>query len=159
LKGQPRDLVSWHQKFFHQVTLIRRTNVHIGPPSVTTYLLWKSPSSTLGPHYMVEISISRFGKTSFMTKFSFPSISDQESSTLPCRPASPCNCWVIIAKPYQVVSCLTNLGPFIILSSLKPMENFVHWIRPFVHAPLVHCVTCLHVIPLSMAPLSQSLHW
>jgi hypothetical protein len=28
------------------------------------------------------------------------------------------------------------------------MENFVHWICLFVHAPLVHHVECLRVTPV-----------
>jgi hypothetical protein len=35
--------------------------------------------------------------------------------------------WVIIAKTYWVVPCLTNVWPFIVPSSLKPMTNFVPW--------------------------------
>jgi hypothetical protein len=40
--------------------------------------------------------------------------------------------WVIITKTNQVDPCGTNLWPFIVLSSLKPMENFVCLIHLFV---------------------------
>jgi hypothetical protein len=94
---------------FYKMMSIDRANAHIASPSVTMCLLWESPSSTLRPHYMVKIAIPRLAKTSFMTNCIFLSISDQESSALPCRPASPCNCWAIIAKTYQVDSCWTDL--------------------------------------------------
>jgi branched-subunit amino acid transport protein AzlD len=107
-----------------------------------------SLSSILRPHYMLEIAIPWLDKYPlYMTDFTFAAISDQESSPLPYRLASSCDCLVIIAKTYQVVFCLTNLWPFIILSSLNPMANFTLEIRLFVHTPLVH-----HLVILCIAP-------
>jgi hypothetical protein len=58
--------------------------------------------------------------------FHLSSIFDQELSALPQSLASLCNCWVIIAKPYQVLSHLITSWPVIVLSSLKLMADFVH---------------------------------
>jgi hypothetical protein len=133
LKCRPWDLVSWHQRFFlHQMTLIHRVNAYIESPLVTTCLLCGSLSSILGPHFMVKIAIPWFDKISFMADFTYPLISDQESSVPPCKPASSCDRLVIIAKTYRVDPCWTNLWPFIIPSSLKPMTNFIHLIHLFV---------------------------
>jgi hypothetical protein len=42
--------------------------------------------------------------------FHLSSVSDQELSALPHSLASPCNCWVVIAKPYQGLSHLITCG-------------------------------------------------
>jgi hypothetical protein len=63
-------------------------------------------------------------------------LSDQESSTLPCGLASSCNYSFIITKLNQVVPCLITPWSLIILSSLKPMADFIHWIHLFVCASL-----------------------
>jgi hypothetical protein len=102
LKSRPRDLISWHQKFFHQVTLICRTNAHIGSPSVTTCLLWESLSSTLRPHHMVEIVMPWWDNIPFMMHFTLSSISDQEPSTLPWRLALSCDCGALSLNPTKL---------------------------------------------------------
>jgi hypothetical protein len=86
-------------------------------------------------------------------------ISDQESSPLSHRLALPCNCWVIIAKPYQVVPHLLTSWPLIDMSSLKPVADSACWICLIVCNSLVHRLAHLHVTPLSMVSLSQSLRW
>jgi hypothetical protein len=87
------------------------------------------------------------GQIYFMTDFTFPLISDQASSALPYKPASPCNCWVIITKPYQVVPRSITSWSLIILSSLKPMIDFAHWICLIVCASLIPHMEHLRVTP------------
>jgi hypothetical protein len=67
LNSRPQDLISWHQKFFHQVMSIHHVNVHIDPPSVTTCLLCGSLSPTLRPCHVVEIAIPCWDKRSFVS--------------------------------------------------------------------------------------------
>jgi hypothetical protein len=83
----------------------------------------------------------------FHLSFSFWS----RSSSLPYRLASPCDCWVIIAKAYQVVHCLIISWSLIILPSLKPMANFVGSVSSLRGMPLCRSS--------SMTSPSQPLHW
>jgi hypothetical protein len=142
LKSWPRDLVIWHQKFlFHQMTSFHHGNVQGHMLSMWITLIY--------PRTMLygQNCHSLIGQISFTMDFTFPSVSDQESPALPYRLASSCDCWVIIAKTYLVVSRLTNLWTFIISLSLKPMVSFIHFIHIFVCASLVHRMACLRVAP------------
>jgi hypothetical protein len=153
LKSWRQDLINWHQQFlFHLMTLIRILVLPRRPHALCVnrshmpldLIMWSKLPSLIWPKDPL---------------FQILPPSDQESSALPYRLASPCDCWVIIAKTYQVVSCLRNLWPFIIPSSLNHMANFVPWPCLFISAPWVHRVARLFVTPLSMASPSQLLHW
>jgi hypothetical protein len=92
---------------------------------------------------MVEFAIPRLGKISFMTTVILSSVSDQELSTLPYRPASSYDCGSSSLKAYQVVPCLIISWSLIIPSFLKPISNFVH-LNPLVVCAL-WAIAC-HVI-------------
>jgi hypothetical protein len=130
LKSHPRDLVSWPQKFFHQTTSILCMNVYVWS-SFSDYMPYGSivlvypRTSSYGPNFH-----SLIGQISLMTNFTSSPISDQESSALPCGLTLPCECWVIIVKPYRIVPRFITSWPLIISSSLKPMVNFICLIHP-----------------------------
>jgi hypothetical protein len=70
--------------------------------------------------------------------------SDQESSILPYRLTVSCNCQFILTKAYQVVPCLITSWSLIVLPSLKPIPDFVHFNSLVVCAPSVHPMARLY---------------
>jgi hypothetical protein len=146
LKSWLWDLVSWRQRFiFHQMTSLDHASAHNDPPSVTTSLLCGSLLSTSD-----LIRQSKFPSLAWWEEPLWqilPSF-DQESSILPYRLAASCNCWFFIAKAYQVIPCLIISWSLIVLTSLKPIPDFVHLKSLVICAPLVHCVARLHITSL-----------
>jgi hypothetical protein len=53
--------------------------------------------------------------------------SDQESSILPYWLVASSNCWFCITKAYQVIPCLIISWSLIVLPSLMPIPDFVHF--------------------------------
>jgi hypothetical protein len=145
LKSWPHDLVSWHQEsFFHKMASIHHMNVQIGSSSVTFCI----DCSHLPSDLVIWSKLPALVWTNIpYDGFCFSFNSDQQSSALPCKPASSCNCWFIIAKPYQVVSRLITVWPLIVPSSLKPMLSFVRLIHLFICVHLVNHMARLHVAP------------
>jgi hypothetical protein len=84
LKSQPRDLVSWHQSFFfHKMVLIHHMNAHLGSSSMTTCLLCRLPSSTLGPRHVVKIAIPGLDKSPLWRISPFPQFLIQNHQQYP----------------------------------------------------------------------------
>jgi hypothetical protein len=131
-------------KFFsHKTTSIHRVDAHIGSFSVTTCLLYKSPSSTLGTHFMAEIAILWLHKILFV-RFHLPLIKNCQP-----YPADLHRHATVGHYCYTLPSCplVISLWPFIIPSSLNPMADLIHLTHLFICVPLVHHVARLRVAP------------
>jgi hypothetical protein len=117
------QLAPWF--FFHHMTSPNHASAHNDPPSVATSLLCGSLLSTSDLTMRSKCSSLAWREDPLCQIL--PSF-DQESSILPYQLAASCNCWFFIAKVYQVVPCLITLWSLIVLPSLKPIPDFIHWI-------------------------------
>jgi hypothetical protein len=110
-----------------------------GSPSVTTCLLCRLLSSTLEPHYMVEIAIPWLDKILYV-RFCLSLIKNHRPyhADLHHHATVGHYCYTLLICP-----SLITLWSFIIPSSLKTMVNFTH---------LIHLIICASFGPSRGTP-------